>query len=198
MYKAIRSCGLEVLEQTHTFLQVHHATLSCGPSVWASLIVGRTLAVRSIGKVSRGRNCRVDAQETVALRTPAFHQTSSPTRYPCCRGSDDTSSALLTSACRFVAETVSATLRQTVNIEHYPFGCFGQRRYSGGNIGDAESSVFSTCQASQPREFGYVVNWGAGFMISSGRFLSPAPVLQLKFINVHSPRCFCAVALQRQ
>ena len=104
----------------------------------------------------RARNCRVDAQETVALGTPAFHQTSSPTRYP-----------------GFTILTIRPLLCLPPPVELLPRRCSGhaeakgkygafpdwmlrERRHGGGNIGDADSSIFSICQACQalqPRGF---------------------------------------------
>ena len=80
-------------------------------------------------------------------------------------------------------------------MEHFPIGCFERE-----DTVEAISTIriHSYFRFVRPYSHGVsccMVNWGAGFMMSSELSSS---VIQLKFIDVHSPRHFCAVGLRRQ
>ena len=140
----------------------------------------------------RGRNCRVDTQETVALRTLAFHQTSSPTRYPGFTILTIRPLLCLPPPVELLPRRYSGHAEAKGKYEALPDWMLRERRHGGGNIGDADSSIFSICQALQPRGFVLYGELGRWLYDVVGAFFRQS------FKYVHSPRHFCAVGLRRQ
>src|SRR6266851_9398231 len=102
-----------------------------GSSIDPSLCL-RALSSEKSAK-ERGWCCRVRAQEIIAHRTPALHQRSSPTRYPCFPGSDDAFSARSTSVeSSYGQDNVAAPARRREKYRALLFGCFRQRRHDRG------------------------------------------------------------------